>query len=103
MLLLFGEVVVDTGKVLELKARRPLSLPATLLIQGWGAEGCRVANSGEREGGCRRADENDDEGQAKRIGGKRPALMSYRARAHIPIHLERVRFADGEGRILLQT
>jgi hypothetical protein len=33
----------------------------------------------------------------------RPALMPYRTRPHLPIHLENVQFADSESRILLQT
>jgi hypothetical protein len=41
MLLLLGEVMVDAGKVLELKARRPLTPPGTPLMRGRTAEGVR--------------------------------------------------------------
>ena len=41
MLLLLGEVMVDAGKVRELKARRPLSPPVAPLMRGRRAEGVR--------------------------------------------------------------
>ena len=41
MLLLLGEVMVDAGKVLELKAQRPLSPPGAPLMRGRRAEGVR--------------------------------------------------------------
>jgi hypothetical protein len=41
MLLLLGEVMVDAGKVLELRARRPLSPPCPTLMRGRRAEGVR--------------------------------------------------------------
>ena len=41
--MLLGEVMVDVGKVLEPKARRPLSPPVTPLLRGRRAEGVRDA------------------------------------------------------------
>ena len=38
---LLEEVMVDAGKVWELKARRPLSPPVAPLMRGRGAEGVR--------------------------------------------------------------
>ena len=43
MLLPLGEAMVDVGKVLELKARCPLSPPGAPLMRGRRAEGCGVA------------------------------------------------------------
>jgi hypothetical protein len=42
--------MVDAGKMLELKARRPLSPPDPPLMRGLRAEGCRVADGDERKG-----------------------------------------------------
>jgi hypothetical protein len=61
MFFLLGEVRVDAGKVLELKARRPLSPPGAPLMRGRTAEGCGVANGDKKEDERGGSEENNDQ------------------------------------------